>query len=560
MSKTRKKRMYGFGCVRFVLIAAAVVMLMGICNTAAAFQIPTGDEDVGIRWDNTFRYNYGVRVHNPDSAIILNPNMDDGDRNFNKGTVTNRLDILSEFDFVYMKTYGVRFSGAFWYDQRYHDPMGNDSVLTSNHLENGQSALGFSNATKKYHRGPDGELLDAFAFGKFDLGPVPLNIKAGRHTVYWGESLMLGGAINGISYSQMPIDAAKGYATPGTEAKELFRPLFNISASAQLTNTFSISGQYFLQWESYRFPEAGSYLGSGDMILKGGESLIVVPGIFSFRHGSDVEPNGRKDWGVAAQWSPEWLGGKIGLYYRKFSDKLPAVHINLFTGQYFAAYADGIDLYGVSLAKQILGVSVGFEYSMRHNMPLVGDAPMIGPYPGMLPAPPSEGDTFGVRGDTQHALINCMGLLGKTPLFNSAVWIAEVTYSRWDKVTQGEQYFKGRDGYDQLDRVSKDAVGASVSFTPTWYQVFPGMDLSMPLSYSRGLSGNAAFTFGDQKNGANLGVGLSLDVFQKYSFALAYTKYYGDYDTDATGAMSLNTGSAGLSDRDWVSFTFKFTL
>src|SRR4030042_6152620 len=118
MGKFRKKRMmYGVGCIRFALIAAAVVMLMGLCNTAIAFQIPTGDEDVGIRWDNTFRYNYGVRVHNPDSAILLNPNMDDGDRNFDKGTVTNRLDILSEFDLVYMKTYGVRFSGAFWYHQ-----------------------------------------------------------------------------------------------------------------------------------------------------------------------------------------------------------------------------------------------------------------------------------------------------------------------------------------------------------------------------------------------------------------------------------------------------------
>jgi hypothetical protein len=35
--------------------------------------------------------------------------MDDGDRNFDHGTVTNRLDILSEFDLIYQK--GLRISG-----------------------------------------------------------------------------------------------------------------------------------------------------------------------------------------------------------------------------------------------------------------------------------------------------------------------------------------------------------------------------------------------------------------------------------------------------------------
>jgi len=50
---------------------------------------------------------------------------------------------------------------------------------------------------------------DAFAFANFDVVQLPVNVKVGQHTVYWGESLLLGGAIHGISYSQNSIDAWK---------------------------------------------------------------------------------------------------------------------------------------------------------------------------------------------------------------------------------------------------------------------------------------------------------------------------------------------------------------
>ena len=66
-------------------------------------------------------------------------------------------------------------------------------------------------------------------FGGFDLGNVPVSLKAGRHTLYWGESLFLGGNLHGIAYAQNPLDLQKGFATPGVEAKELFRPLNQLS-------------------------------------------------------------------------------------------------------------------------------------------------------------------------------------------------------------------------------------------------------------------------------------------------------------------------------------------
>ena len=68
-----------------------------------------------MRWDNTLRYNLGARVQEQNAAILGAVNNDDGDRNFSNGSlVTNRLDVLSEFDFVWRKSYGARVRAALW--------------------------------------------------------------------------------------------------------------------------------------------------------------------------------------------------------------------------------------------------------------------------------------------------------------------------------------------------------------------------------------------------------------------------------------------------------------
>ncbi|HSV48038.1 MAG TPA: DUF1302 family protein [Ramlibacter sp.] len=54
------------------------------------------------------------QVDNPDLKAYF-PNTDDSNRNFKRGLVSNRLDLLSEFDAAY-KGFGVRVSAAAWRD------------------------------------------------------------------------------------------------------------------------------------------------------------------------------------------------------------------------------------------------------------------------------------------------------------------------------------------------------------------------------------------------------------------------------------------------------------
>ena len=272
-------------------------------------------------------------------------------------------------------------------------------------------------------------MLDAFVFGGVDLGDVPVQAKLGRHTVYWGESLLLGGNLHSIAYAQNPLDLQKGFATPGTEAKELFRPLNQLSVQAQVTDTLSVAAQYMLEWEPARYPEGGTYLGPVDFVVqRPGPPVPLARRSASPRAAPPSEPKQRGELGLSARWSPEWLDGTVGLYYRNFADKLPQVLLThgrrRTPAQYNLIYADNIDLFGVSLAKNIGGVSVGAEFSYRHNTPL--SSQVLGVAPG-LPA----------RGRDQGRARRHLARAGQRPRHRAedaavrpATWAAELTYGR----------------------------------------------------------------------------------------------------------------------------------
>ena len=54
--------------------------------------------------------------------------------------------------------------------------------------------------------------------------------------------------------------SGRGSATPGSEAKELFRPRGGITLQAQPLKELSVAGQWFYNWQAVRMPESGSYL------------------------------------------------------------------------------------------------------------------------------------------------------------------------------------------------------------------------------------------------------------------------------------------------------------
>jgi hypothetical protein len=193
---------------------------------------------------------------------------------------------------------------------------------------------------------------------------------------------------------------------------------------------------------------------------------------------------------------------------------------------------------------------------------VLGNAAALGPI--------AQGKTPGPVGDTYHGLVNVLGVIPKTGLFDTASYAAELTWSRWDKVKSGANLFNavgyaactfaGRVGDKWDGCATKDFFGIAVGVTPTWFQVFPGVDLQAPMTYSQGIKGNAALVFGGNEALGNYTVGLAADVFQKYRFDLKYIDFVGRYRDNGTAVTSQNGFTAFLVDRGHVSLTFKTTF
>ena len=126
--------------------------------------------------------------------------------------------------------------------------------------------------------------------------------------------------------------------------------------------------------------------------------------------------------------------------------------------------------------------------------------------------------------------------------------------------------------YNLLDRPDDNFFGLAVNFTPTWFQVLPGVDMLAPMTWSAGVAGNSAVTFGGNEDGGTWSFGLAADVRQRVRFDLKYVAFFGDYTKCPrkgspptgfcpTGAMDVNNGvAAAVSDRDFVALTIKTTF
>ena len=584
-SPSTRRAPCGAARTRAVIDSVLLTAGMGTC-TAFAFELETGDPDLAARWENRIRYNLGVRAQSQDPHILNNTTFDNSDSKFERGDInTNRLDILSEFDLVYRKRSGFRVSAALWYDNAYRS----DAEKTANpnfvipglgDISSAYPGNRYTGFTKKWNEGPSAELLDAFVFTGFDLGTVPVNLKLGQHTIYWGESLF--SFVHGVSYGQGPIDIRKALANPGVEVKEVFKPLPQLSATAQLSDEFTVAGQYFFSWRPSAFPDGGTYFGVLDALTQGGGTFAVNPAqaaaISSVLGGTPVaaapfipsykDPKNTGDWGVMARWSPAQLGGTAGLYFRKYTDKLPqivlgglqpaplALGVPIPTSLGLSYQEKRVKLIGASYSTLVKGVSVSAEAARRIDTPLLmGPATIVGSEP---------------TGDTTHALVNAIAYIGKNSVFDSAALTSELTYSRVSKVKNNPANFNSVDhgckgATELLGCATKDAWGLTVRFVPTWFQVFPGADLSMPLLYSVILNGTSPVLFGGFEGGSSYSLGLELDVKAKYNIAIAYNGSYARHHNDSVNAFGQPQvgaiGGIGAQwDRGWVSLTFKATF
>lgn len=541
--------------------ALAVAMLLG--TSASAFEIDSGNPDLNIRLDTTVRANLGLRTEGQDARIMANPNYDESDGKFQRGDfVTQRLDVLSEFDLKYQKTAGLRISAAFWYDQAYDNTSVRSSTPGFATSYNNDT---YNNHVDRFAHGPSGEILDAFAWVNFRIADKPANLKIGRHTNYWGEAYLMGA--HAISYSQSPVDGVKAVTSPGIELKEVFLPLGQAYFKYQPTSSLSLAAQYFYEWKPSRLPHGGTYFGVTDFFFDGPDRLPVDGAGNALNQAPAIKPKNGGNFGLSAKMDLEDIDSTVGLYYRQFNDYNPWFSPN-FTNfvtipgvgtvptAWKLVYPEDVSLVGASFARALGPVSFSAEMSLRHN--------------GALNAAgfnPVTND--GPRGDTWHMLANGVYLLPKTALYDTGSLVVEAAYSRLRKVTSNAEYYNAEGSAacrnpfgaagDKSDGCStKDYLGLGVLFTPQYLQVLPSWDLSLPMSLNVGLKGNAPSSGGGNQGSVSWSVGAKLNYEQKHEFSLVYgdTRAGSKYDPSGSVLVGGN-GSSGTNDRGWLVFTYK---
>lgn len=519
----------------------------------SAVSLDTDNPDLRIRWDNTVKYNVGLRVEDRDDTLgdtwvsqATNHGWDQGD------VVTNRVDVLSEFDLIYKMNHGFRVSAAGWHDFAFDKDVEGNPAYQDAGLGTAYPDNKFTDDVRRYYE-TGGEILDAFAFTRVELGTVPVSIRAGRHNVYWGESLFTFG--DSIAYGQGPLDLRKATSTPGVEAQELFLPQTQLSATAQLTDKITVAANYLFEWDPHRLPEGGTYLGGADLSFLGGTNYLGFPVVGDLNSGPNAKPDDRGSWGINAAIHSETLGGTLGLYHRQFDDRYPTM---VSTANYmYNAYAKDVKLYGISYNRLLGSVSVGAEMSRREGTALA-----------------SNGQGLAL-GDTWHALVNMVAYIGQTPLFDSAPLSAELTYARLDSVSDSTKAFfnhkdsqySGCSGGTDAGCATDDAWGMQISFVPVWYQVFPGIDVDLPMNFGIGLDGNSPTPLGAAEGGGTWSVGVGLDIYSQYAIDLTYNDYLGNVTTGPNAYAGLpgigasqwvgSNGSGLLKDRGWLSLTLK---
>jgi len=518
--------------------AIALATMALISMSAGAAPLDLGNPDVEARWDNTIRATAGIRAQDRSPTIdnAFGFPYDQSNALFpSKGDfISKRLDLLTEFDLAWQKKYGFRVSGAAWYDGAY----GSQAASTPNPTAyvNNQ----FTSPVTRYYRGPSGELLDAYVYGHFDAGSTPIDARLGKQALIWGEGLF--GSTNSVAYSQVPSDGIKGAANPGASAKETALPIAMASGVAQLNDQMSLAAFYTFQWATNRLPEGGTYFAPADTVLQG-------PNVG--REGPVKGEGG--DIGLALRWRPSWLDqGTVGFYARQFDEKGPwASQLDAATNLRRAVYAHDVQLYGTSLTTVVAGgVSLGSEISYRRHMPL-NSSGAAGP------------DSEGARGDTLHALVNGVKAFGQTSLWSSSSVAAELATSHLLSVTENNALYKGNGNpacalEPILSGCSTSTFWtAGISFTPSWLQALPGVDLSMPTFVSYNFKGNAPTNSGGFEGTKVAKIGLSAVAYARHQFDVTYTRYWSDHGVVAGRQLVLG---APYNDKGNVTLTYQYAF
>jgi Protein of unknown function (DUF1302) len=312
---------------------AALLALGGMAGGAPVYAIDFSNESGSVTgsWDTTLSYGQAWRIQSRDCDLVAiadggcgrSPNIDDGNLNYGTGMYSRAFKAVSELSLNYKNM------GAFVRGSALLDDAADDTERTA--LNERSKDL-----VRSYTR-----LLDAFVYGKFDLGSMPAELRLGRQVVSWGESTFIQNGLNVINHFDV-----SALRVPGSELKEGFLPQEMVNFSVQLTENFSAQAVVITDWNATVPEPAGSYFSANDFAVTGGERVVLGFGAFSdagvdfrplggslisdfqnVKRGETIDASDSGQFGVNFKlYMPNFNNGtEFGLFFLNYHSRLPLI-------------------------------------------------------------------------------------------------------------------------------------------------------------------------------------------------------------------------------------------
>ena len=310
---------------------------------------------------------------------------DDGNLNYDQGDMYSfRLTGLHDLD-LNAGNWGLFGRVKYWYDY----------ALENDEVDHGHAANGYASGeeldTSDFEdlaQGKGIELLDAYVYGEFDVGDMPVELRAGNMALNWGESLFIQNGINVIS----PFDVT-AIRRPGTEIREALLPVGMLYANVGVTYNLTVEAFYQYEWQRTILDECGTYWNAADPYGGGCNYLTGVTSLpdgaqeaagLTIARSPDDEPDDGGQYGISARYFMDSLNGtEFGLYYINYHSRTPifsAINTTEAFGQpflnpavqptYFFEFPEDIEVYGFTFATNVGFWAVAGELSYRPDLPL----------------------------------------------------------------------------------------------------------------------------------------------------------------------------------------------
>jgi hypothetical protein len=327
---TSKKVLQTRGRKKF--LAAAIPLILAAQAQGIEFYV--GDVEmsldtqlsIGSSWRTEDRSAYLMQgISSPDTN---QQNDNDGDANFDKGDAFSQV-FKGTHDFqVTYKNFGAFVRGKYWYDTLLEDgkkaTFTNAQANTSEKFASKADGGSFSDDNASdYAKFSGAQILDAFVYGEFEVGSMPLDVRLGKQVLSWGESTFIQGGINQTN----PFDVA-ALRRPGAELKEGLIPVNMAFASIGLTENLSAEAFYQLEHQETVISHCGTFFATNDFAPEGCGPVETVAGSVSrdpaFKDGIN-SPSDDGQFGVAFRYFAESLDTEFGFFALNVHSRVPLV-------------------------------------------------------------------------------------------------------------------------------------------------------------------------------------------------------------------------------------------